>query len=47
MFGDFKQPFPISKDVGKNHPIEPANHKELLVCWSSRVMYGISTYMDA
>ena len=22
------QPFPISKDLGKNHPLEPANHKE-------------------
>ena len=28
--GDF-QPFPISKDLVKiNHPIEPANHKELV-----------------
>ena len=29
MFGDF-QPFPISKDLVNNHPIEPANHKELV-----------------
>ena len=28
--GDF-QPFPISKDLVNNHPIEPANHKELVV----------------